>query len=61
MEDGNKGRRTGCSPSIFRRSADQGVGIVHTPRGRGFSCSGYFMLKGHSIAIGFDPNYRVGS
>ena len=34
-EEEEKGRRTGCSPSIFRRSANQGVGIVHTPRGRG--------------------------
>ena len=29
-----KRRRTGCSFSIFRRSADQGVGIVHTPTSR---------------------------
>ena len=56
-EEKEKGRRTDCSPSIFRCSADQGVGIVHAPRGRGFSYSGYFMLKGHSMAIGFGPNY----
>ena len=31
-----KGRRTDCSPSIFRHSVNQGVGIVHAPRGRGF-------------------------
>ena len=35
-EEEEKGRRTGCSSSIFRRSGDQGVGIVHTPRARGF-------------------------
>ena len=35
-EDEEKWRSTGCSPSIFRRSLDQGVGIVHAPRGRGF-------------------------
>ena len=48
-------------PPFFRRSTDQGVGIVHAPRGIGFSYSSYFMLKGHSMAIGFDPNHRVGS
>ena len=35
-EEEEKGRRTSCSPSIFQHSADQGVDIVHTPRGRGF-------------------------
>ena len=60
-EEGEKGRRTGCSPSIFRRSADQGVGIVHAPRGRGFSYSGYYMLKGHSMATGFGLNHRASS
>ena len=54
-------RRTGCSPSIFGRSTNQGVGIVHTSRGRGFSYSGYFMLKGHSMAIGFGLNCMAGS
>ena len=33
-EEEEKGRRTGCSFSIFRRLPDQGVGIVHAPRGR---------------------------
>ena len=33
-EKEEKGRRTDCSPSIFRHSVDQGVGIVHAPRGR---------------------------
>ena len=54
-------RRTDSSPSIFWCSVDQGVGIVHSPIGRGFSYSGYFMLKGHSMAIGFGPNRRPGS
>ena len=35
-EEEEKGRRTGCSPSISWRSMDQGVGVVHVPRGRGF-------------------------
>ena len=35
-EEEEKGRRTGCSPFIFRRLADLGVGIVHAPRGRSF-------------------------
>ena len=60
-EDEEKGRRTVFSPSTFRRSTDQGVGIVHAPRARGFFYSIYSMLKGHSMAIGFDPNHRVGS
>ena len=54
-------RRASCSPSIFGRSTDQGVGIVYTSRGRGFSYSGYFMLKGHSMAIGFGLNCMAGS
>ena len=60
-EDEEKVRRTDCSPSIFWCSVDQGVGIVHSPRGRGFSYSSYFMLKGSSMAIGFGPNHRPGS
>ena len=35
-EEEEKGRRIGCSSSIFRHSVDQGVGIVHASRGRGF-------------------------
>ena len=34
-EEEEKERRTDCSPSIFWRLADQGVGIVHASRGRG--------------------------
>ena len=44
-EEEENGRRTDCSPSIFRRSEDQGVGIVHALRGRGFSYSGYSCLR----------------
>ena len=35
--------------------------VAHASRGRVFSYSSYFMLKGHSIAIGFSPNRRAGS
>ena len=35
--------------------------VAHASRGRVFSYSSYFMLKGHSMAIGFSPNRRVGS
>ena len=35
--------------------------VVHASRGRVFSYSSYFMLKGHSMAIGFNPNSRAGS
>ena len=59
-EDEEKWRRIGCSPSIFRLLVNQGVGIVHVPRGRGFSYSIYLMLKGHSMAIVFGPNRRTG-
>ena len=45
------GKRNGggsAAPSIFFwRSADQGAGFVHSPRGRGFSYTGSFSLKGH--------------
>ena len=34
--------------------------VAHASRGKVFSYSSYFMLKGHSMAIGFSPNYRVG-
>ena len=30
-------------------------------RSRVFSYYSYFMLKGHSMAIGFSPNHRAGS
>ena len=52
-EEGNeeKGRRKGggpVAPSIFfRRSTDQGASLVHALRGRGFSYTGSFSLKGH--------------
>ena len=35
--------------------------VAHASRGRVFSYSSYFMLKGHSMAIGFSPNRRAGS
>ena len=35
--------------------------IIHASRGRVFSYSSYFMLKGHSLAIGFSPNRRASS
>ena len=35
--------------------------FTHASRGRVFSYSSYFMLKGHSMAIGFNPNRRAGS
>ena len=43
-EEEKKGRRTGCSPSIFRHLADQGVGIVHAPRGRGSLILWFFFV-----------------
>ena len=60
-EEEEKGRRTGYSPSIFRCSTDQGVGIVHPPRGRGvLSYSGYSLSKGHSMAMRYSPNGGTG-
>ena len=56
-----KGGGRAALPPFFRRSTDQGVGSVHAPRGRGFFYSGYFMLKGHSMATGFGPNHRASS
>ena len=56
-----KGGGRAALPLFFRRSADQGIGGVRAPRGRGFSYSGYFMLKGHSMAIEFGPNRRASS
>ena len=50
-ENEEKGRMTSCSPSIFRRSANQGVGIVHAPRGRGFLLLGLFLLKSHPMEL----------
>ena len=35
--------------------------VAHALRGRVFSYSSYFMLKGHSMAMGFSPNHRAGS
>ena len=35
--------------------------VAHASRGRVFSYSSYFLLKGHSMAIGFSPNRRAGS
>ena len=35
--------------------------VAHALRGKVFSYSSYFMLKGHSMAIGFKPNRRAGS
>ena len=35
--------------------------FVFAPRCKVFSYYGYFMLKGHSMAIGFSPNLRDGS
>ena len=35
--------------------------VAHASRSRVFSYSSYFMLKGHSMAIGFNHNRRVGS
>ena len=34
--------------------------VDHVLRGRVFFYSSYFMLKGHSMAIGFSPNRRAG-
>ena len=48
-------------PPFFLYFADQGVGSVHAPRVRGFSYLVYFILTGHSMAIGFGPNHRAGS
>ena len=53
----------------FRKSKASGLGsvrelprvITHASRGRVFSYSSYFMLKGHSLAIGFSPNRRASS
>ena len=38
-------------PPFFRRSADQGVGIVHAPRDKGFLLLGLFLLKSHLMAL----------
>ena len=35
--------------------------VARASRGRVFSYSSYFMLKGHSMAIGFSPNRKAGS
>ena len=35
--------------------------FIFAPRGRVFSYSSYFMLKGHSMAIGFSPNSKGSS
>ena len=35
--------------------------VAQASRGRVFSYSSYFMLKGHSMAIQFRPNRRAGS
>ena len=35
--------------------------VAHASRGKVFSYSSYFMLKGQSMAIGFNPNRRAGS
>ena len=35
--------------------------FVFAPRGRVFSYFSYLMLKGHSMAIGFNPNGRASS
>ena len=35
--------------------------FIFAPKGRVFSYSSYFMLKGHSMAIGFSPNRRADS
>ena len=35
--------------------------VGHASRVRVFSYSSYFMFKGHSMAIGFNPNHRSGS
>ena len=35
--------------------------VAQASRGRVFSYYNYFMLKGHSMAIRFSPNRRVGS
>ena len=35
--------------------------VTHASRGRVFSYSSYFMIKGHSTAIGFSPNRRASS
>ena len=48
-------------PPFFQCFANQGVGSIHAPRGMGFSYSVYFMLTGHSMAIGFGPNHKAGS
>ena len=43
----------------FQRSTNQGVGIVHSSRGRYFLLLSLFLLKGHSMAIRFSPNNRA--
>ena len=57
------------SSGRFGKSKASGLGsvrelprvITHASRGRVFSYSSYFMLKGHSLAIGFSPNRRASS
>ena len=59
-EEEEKGR-TGCSVSIFWRSVNQGVGIVHSLRGRGSLILLLFLSKGHSMAMRYSPNGGTGS
>ena len=65
-EEGNegKGRRRGggsATPSIFFwRLTDQEVGFVHVPRGRGFSYTSSFSLKGHQWPYSSVPTLGLG-
>ena len=54
-----EGKRTSCSLHFFQRLADQGAGFVHAPRSRCFLFPWLFLLKGHSMAIRFNPNSRA--
>ena len=42
-------------PSFSQCSVDQGVGFVHAPRGRGFSYTCSFFLKGHQWPYSLVP------
>ena len=50
-EEEEKERRIDYSSSIFRRSMDQGVGIVHTLRVRSFLLLGLFLFKSHPMSL----------
>ena len=57
MKEKEEGKGRGLVvPSIFfRRSLNQGAGFVHALRGKGFSYTGSFSLKGHQWPYGSVP------